>query len=395
MTVRAPAALLAALLLAPAARAGQDPLAADTVEVGDVPGPIPTDPAAPLWDGLPAHAVTVAPQRAVRLNDRQANAELAAAAPRPVAVRAATDGRDLAVVLDWIDETEDRSRSDATDAFGDGAALEIPLRFGAGLRLPYVGMGDDEMPVALYFQRAAAEGTVGREAVAAGFGSLTRADLGGARMALRRDVARKAWRALFVRSLAAGRHDLRRGLVPFAIAVWDGARRERGGNKSLSAWKLLRLPRFPLEADYAAEMSRELAPGEPGDLARGKLLVETICAACHAVGDRRIAPPGVAPDLTGIGAIATPGYLRDSLVDPGAVIVPSPNLYQHQDRSRPAGATGTYPPDETFVWHRRDASGKRISKMPAFGSLPGPDVAAIVGYLMTLGVEPPAAGRKP
>jgi mono/diheme cytochrome c family protein len=214
-------------------------------------------------------------------------------------------------------------------------------------------------------------------------------------MALRRDGAGKAWRALFVRPLAAGSHDLRRGLVPFAIAVWDGARRERGGNKALSSWKLLRLPRFPLDAAYAAEMSRELAPVDGADLARGKLLVESICAACHAVGERRIAPPGLAPDLTGIGAIATPGYLRESLVDPSAAIVPSPNRYQHQDRSRAPGATGTYPTDETYVWYRRDAGGKKVSKMPAFGSLPGPDMAAIVGYLMTLGAEPPGAGRKP
>ena len=393
--MRAPAVLLAALLLAPAARAGEDLLAAETIEAKDVPGPLPSDPDAPLWDGLQASTVMAAPQRAIRLHDRQANAALAVAPARPVAVRAATDGRDLAVVLDWSDAAEDRSLPDATDVFGDGAALELPLRFGPGLRLPYVGMGDDEMPVAVYFQRAAAEGTVGRGAVAAGFGSLTRADLGGTRMALRRDSGRRTWRAVFVRPLAAAASDLRQGLVPFAIAVWDGARRERGGNKALSSWKLLRLPRFPLDAAYAAEMSREMAPGEGGDLARGKLLVETICAACHDVGDKRIAPPGMAPDLTGIGAIATPGYLRESIVAPSAVIVPSPNRYQHQDRSRDAGATGTFPSDETFAWYRRDASGKKVSKMPAFGSLPGPDVAAIVSYLMTLGAEPPGAGRKP
>jgi DMSO reductase family type II enzyme heme b subunit len=393
MTMRALA--LAALLLAPAAPASGDPLAERTVEVKDVPGPLAADPGAALWDGLPARAVTAAPQRSIRLGDRQANAALVAAPARPVSVRAATDGERLAVVLDWIDETEDRSSADATDAFGDAAALEIPLRFGAGLRLPYVGMGDDAMPVAVVFQRAAAEGSVGREAVAAGFGSLTRADLGGLRVAMRYDRGRGAWRAVFVRPLAAGPLDLRRGLVPFAIAVWDGSRRERGGNKALSSWTFLRLPRFPVDAAYAAEMSRELAPGEPGDLARGKLLVESVCAACHAVGDRRIAPPGIAPDLTGIGAVATPGYLRESLVDPSAVIVPNPNPYQHQDRSRPPGGSGAYPNDEAFVWYRRDSSGKKVSKMPAFGSLPGPDIAAVVDYLMTLGAQAPGAGRKP
>jgi DMSO reductase family type II enzyme heme b subunit len=395
MTARAPALALAALVLAPAAGAGDDPLASQTVEAKEVPGPLRADPGLPLWDGLPALAVTAAPQRAVRLPDRQANESLAAAPARPVAVRAATDGRDLAVVLDWDDETEDRSRGDATDSFGDGAALELPLRFGAGLRLPYVGMGDDAMPVAVYFQRAAAEGTVGREGVAAGFGSLTRAELGGASVAMRYDRGRKAWRAVFVLPLLAGGHDLRQGLVPFALAVWDGARRERGGNKALSSWKFLRLPIFPLDAAYAAEVASALAPGEWGDLARGKLLVESVCAACHAVGDKRIAPPGLAPELTGIGAVATPGYLRESLLDPSAVIVPSPNPYRHQDRSAPAPAGVAFPSDPTYVWYRRDESGRKISKMPAFAALPGADIAAIVSYLMSLGAEAPGAGRKP
>ncbi len=386
LTVRA-AGLAALVALAPA-RANDDLLATETVEAREVPGPLAADPAAPLWDGLPARAVRAVPQRTVRLNDRAANEALAAAGPRPLAVRAVSDGRDLAIAVDWEDETEDRSRPDATDVFGDGVALEFPLRFGAGLRLPYVGMGDDGMPVALCLQRAVADGTSAREAVAAGFGSLTRADQGRARMAMRYDRVRKTWRAVFVRPLFAGGQDLRRGLVPFALAVWDGARHERGGNKALTGWKLLRLPRFPLDPAYVAEMSYGRAPGGLGDPARGKALVETVCAACHRIGAKRMAPPGIAPDLTAIGAISTPGYLRDSIVEPSAVIVPNPNPNQHYDRSKKPDAAGAFPNDERYVWYLRDASGKKISKMPAFGSLPKPDLSAIVAYLMTLSAEP-------
>ncbi|HUL59898.1 MAG TPA: c-type cytochrome [Anaeromyxobacteraceae bacterium] len=401
--MRVPVAALLALALAPAAGGdapsppaarGPEPLLVADVEARDVPGPLAADPAAPLWDAIPAREVTAVPQRTVRLADRDANEALAAAGPRLLAVRAACDGRDLAIAVDWGDPTEDRSAPDATDAFGDAAALEVPLRFGAGLRLPYVGMGDDAMPVALYLARASAAGTTGREAVAAGFGSLTRADLGGAKVAMRRDAARKAWRAVFLRPLEARASDLRRGLVPFALAVWDGARRERGGNKALTGWKLLRLPRFPADAGYAAELQRVRAPAG-GDAARGKALAEGVCAACHAFAERRAAPPGVAPGLDGIGAIATPGYLRESLVDPSAVIVPSPNPNQHQDRSARPGVSGAYPNDERFVWWRRGESGERISKMPSFGALPAGDLDAIVAYLVTLGVEAPGAGRKP
>ncbi len=389
MTVRAAAlALMMLLARAAAGEAGDAFLASEAVEAGEVPGPLPADPADALWDGLPALPALAAPQRTVHLNDRRANEALAAARPRPVRLRAAFDGRDLAVVVEWEDATEDRLRPDATDAYGDAAALEIPARFGTGLRLPYVGMGDEGVPVTVSLVRAAAAGSVSREAAATGFGSLTRVDAGGARSALRYDRGRKSWRALFLRPLAGSDRDLRRGLVPVAAAVWDGSSHERGGNKALTRWRFLRLPRYPLDQAYLAEMAWGWGPAGRGDAVRGKQLVEAMCAACHTLGERRAPAPGIAPDLSAIGAIATPGYLRDSLLDPSAVVVPSPNPAQHQDRSRAPGVAGPYPLNEGFAWSRRDADGKRVSKMPVYAAMPKPDLAAVVSYLMTLGASP-------
>ncbi len=392
--MRASAAALL-LLLCPAARANEAALAAETVAVAEVPAPIAADPAAAIWERIPALAVPVAPQRTIRLHDKKANEALATAATRTIAVRAATDGRDLAIWIAWSDATEDLA-ADETDVFGDAAALQFPLRFGAGTMLPYVGMGDDALPVALYLQRAARGGPLAREAVAKGFGSSTRAELGGVRVAMRHDAGRAIWRAVFVRPITTPAHDLAaRGLVPFAVAVWDGARNERGGNKSLSGWKLLRMPRQQVDPAYASELAWGRGPDAAGDLARGKRLVETICAACHVAGERRTARPGIAPDLSAIGAIATPAYLRDSIVAPSAVLVPDPNTQQHQDRAKPVDAMGAYPRSEAFVWSRRDAGGKLVSKMPTYASLPADDVKAIVAYLMTLGAAQDGAGRKP
>jgi complex iron-sulfur molybdoenzyme family reductase subunit gamma len=382
---------LAALLTAtPAAvrAADADPLAAETLAVKDVPGPLAADPAAPFWDAQPALDVLAAPQRTVRLHDARANQALAAAGPLAVKVRAATDGKDLAVLLEWPDATEDRAR-DATDAYGDAAALQLPQRFGPGQRLPYVGMGDPAQPVALYLQRAGPDGQrliLAREAVAAGFGSTTRADLGDARFGMRWAAGR--WRAVFVRPLTAPASDLARGLVPFAVAVWDGGRAERGGNKALSGWKLLRVERLPADPAYQAELAVGHRPEDRGDLARGKQLVQGMCSACHLMPERRIARPGIAPDLSAVGVIATPAYLRESIVAPSAIVVPSPNPAQHQDRSKPAGVTDAVPRAEGFVWSRVDAAGKPVSKMPAYAALPPADLNAMVTYLMTLGRTP-------
>jgi complex iron-sulfur molybdoenzyme family reductase subunit gamma len=389
------AALAALLALASAAEAADpvDPLASELIDVRDAPGPLRAEVAAPLWEAIPATRVPLAPQRTVRLPDRRANAALDRPGPAAVLVRAATDGTDLALLLEWKDAREDRAPADETDRYGDAVAVQLPLRFGAGVRLPYVGMGDEAQPVAIDFLRAGPQGTITREAIATGFGSLTRADLGGVRGELRHDPGRGVWRAALVRPLAAGALDLRAGLVPVAFAVWDSERAERGGNKSLSGWKILRLPRYPADASYAAELGWGRRPGELGDPARGRQLVLGMCAGCHIVGDRKGARPGIAPDLSAVGAIATPAYLRESIVSPSAVIVPSPNPARHQDRAAAPDGRGTYPPAEAFRWSRVDAAGRQVSRMPPYASLPKGDVDAMVAYLMTLGVEPAGAGR--
>jgi DMSO reductase family type II enzyme heme b subunit len=347
---------------------------------------------------VPAREVLLAPQRTLVLHDRAANAALAGpggATPRAVKVQAATDGRALALRLEWSDPSEDRARPDETDRHGDAFAVQLPVRFGAGERLPYVGMGDEGQRVILHLARAAADGTAVRTAVAAGFGSGARAEAPAVKATLAHDPARGGWAAVLVRPLAVGESDLAKGLVPIAFGVWDGGRGERGGNKALSGWKLLRMPDQPLDPAYAAELEAGRRPEDRGDLARGKQLVEGMCAACHHVGARRLARPGLAPDLTSIGVQATPGYLRESIVKPSAVIVPSPNAWQHQDRTRPRDARGGYPYAEAFVWSRRDASGKEVSKMPPYAALPPADVNAMVTYLMTLGAPPEGAGRTP
>jgi hypothetical protein len=73
-------------------------------------------------------------------------------------------------------------------------------------------------------------------------------------------------------------------------------------------------------------------------------------------------------------------------------VVPGPNPEQHQARAAPVAAGEPWPRAEGFVWSRRDASGKLLSKMPPYTSLPAADVNAMVAYLMTLGTG--AAGTE-
>jgi DMSO reductase family type II enzyme heme b subunit len=386
-----PVVSLALLLAGLPARA--DFLSTETLAVERL-APLPGDPDDARWGAVPALQVVAAPQRSIQLNDRRANAALADAGNRVVTVRAATDGAELAVLVDWADPTESRPGPDGVDAYGDAVALQFPLRFGAGIRLPYVGMGDSAQPVVLYLARAAHTGSTLRQSTAEGFGSSRRDGAVSARAGMRYDPATRRWRALIVRPVRGGGTDLGRALVPFSVAVWDGAALERGGNKALAGWRFLRMPGAAPERAFETELAWGHGAGDLGDPDKGKELFQGACSACHSVGGDR-APAGLAPELTTIGVVATPSYLRESIVAPSSVIVPNPNPAQHQDRAGKPGPGGAWPLDEAYVWYSVGSDGKRTSSMPDYASMPEDEVRALVAYLSTLGTSPAVGGKKP
>ncbi|MBI4821743.1 MAG: c-type cytochrome [Deltaproteobacteria bacterium] len=356
--------------------------APDVVPVRTVSGTLPLDPRSASWEAIPTHSAWVAPQRTTHLNDSAATPHVARAAHR-VSVRAATNGKDLAILLEWPDDSETRPVD--TDVYGDSVALQFPLRFGTGQTLPYIGMGDAEQKVVLALARATASGTDLREAVAAGFGSSTRAELSAFKAQMSYDSTAKVWRAVISRPLSIEGHDLAKGLVPFALAVWDGQKAERGGNKALSGWMLLRISNFPEETGYLKSLSFGIEPDEAGDPAKGRTLVESICIACHRFGDKQIAPPEIAPDLSNIGVIASRRYLFESITNPSGLIVPNLNPNRMYSKSAAPDPHRAQPNDASYLWHT-DVNGKSTSKMPPFAGLPKADLAAIVAYLATLGL---------
>ncbi len=380
--------------------AGERYLAAEGIAVAPRAAvPAGVDDAA--WDTVPATRVVVAPQLAVALNDRDANAHKATAAPGVVVVRAVATAAELAVLVEWSDASEDRFTGD-TDSFGDAVALEVPLSFGAGRRLPYVGMGDAGAPVLLHMARAGGKGeVVARHVVAAGFGSGVRAPgIAWMKTALSWRARDQSWRALFVRPLVTAEHRVDAGLVPVAFAVWDGARDQRGGNKLLSSWRVLRLPGRAVDATYLDELAFGYHDGDVGDATRGKGFVDSVCVSCHRIGDKAFAPVDLAPELTNVGVLSTYSYLRDSLVQPGLVLVPNLNKNRHQARSSPPDAHGAYGNATLGTFAVVDAAGQAQSMMPPFASLPKEQLADVIAYLKTLGAPstpstPPAPGATP
>lgn len=331
--------LLAAALNAGAASAA-DPAALLTrsgrmSEAALLSRPMPLDPNHPAWSKATPTLLIAYPQQMV--------APGLDTAPIPVEMRALADRTHLALKLTWPDQTHDPYRTDMTDAFPDGAAVQFAR---LEQSLPYIGMGEANRPVSMWFWR---EGRKPESLVARGFGTL-----GPGRGAA--PAARSVWRAGNRSVVFFGRLPARRNPLPLAIAIWDGHVQARDGRKHLSAWHLLRVPGRAVDRRALPGLLGEAAVA--GDRGRGKVVAEEHgCAGCHRL------PGGTAvdlgPDLSFAGGIHWPGYLRRSIVEPSAVIVPLER------------------------YGERDGQGQARSLMPQ-ADLRGRDLDDLVAYLASL-----------
>jgi len=137
-------------------------------------------------------------------------------------------------------------------------------------------------------------------------------------------------------------------------------------------------------------------PGNPAhgsEIFRGK----GGCAACHSIqGEGGIS----APDLTAVGVSRSPGYLRESIVDPEAAVPDSYLLVKVATKSG-ENVTGARVNEDSFSLQIRDASGRSYSfwksdiaqtekmrgksTMPSYkGRLSEEEVTDLVAYLASL-----------
>jgi complex iron-sulfur molybdoenzyme family reductase subunit gamma len=305
------------------------------------------DPLSPAWLRLDPATIAVYPQVSVPPAAPPTGAST-------VKVRAQYSAKTIALHLEWTDDKPAKDR--AVGAFADAAAVQWPVRYGPGTGLPYVGMGHAGAPVALWLWRA--DGSA-ETLAAAGFGTLTAQTPDGVQ-------ARGAWKdgkwhVVFTRMLAAaGEHRVtlapaKLGLVPAAFATWNGEATERNGLKRLSAWQWLRFEKGKIDAAYAKQVG-EVATA--GDVGRGeRLMSDKGCAACHSFPGNP-AQPRIGPDLSYAGGIHSASYLRESLAEPSAVVVPGKGYFMEQ-------------------------SGKKVSLMPPFAGTEA-ERDDILAYLISL-----------
>ena len=259
-----------------------------TVFAAHIAGDLPLDdPASALWQRATAVEVPLSAQNVTR-------PMLLTPGIRSVTVRALSSDTQVALLVEWGDDTENGSMVGVQD-FRDAVAVQFPLveyqpffcmgQQGGGVNIwhwkadwqsdalmrqdmdtRYPDMYVDMYPFAadpetspLYLPARYAGNLFASETrsspveslVATGFGSLTSAPPGEQNVQGYGEWADGRWRVIFSRDLnpavpyvdlafAPGR------VYPLAFAVWDGANQERGGQKSTSQWLSLQIERRPV-----------------------------------------------------------------------------------------------------------------------------------------------------
>ncbi len=351
--------------------------------------------------------VEVYPQSTIKLNDKKALELHKDAKARVVEVGALTDGKSIAIILRWPDKSRDVFGGYKSDIYADGFAVQFASSAKEPAKLPYIGMGSDGRPVAIYLRKAYESlyepnggGDVAMQVnphntnlfgkdlakfeesvkklgkrpyqkafVSEGFRSMTeiRDDSVNYRTDMHYVNKRGGmWGGTVVRPLKDAYAAPAGGEYAISVAVWDGKELERDGLKRLSGWIAVKLP----DADNK-ELEAVVTEKVKGDVANGKAQFQTNCASCHWSRDFQTAPMYMAPGLENIGGQATAAYLRESIVDPSAVVVPGYNRNAHPN----------------FQWYTVDEKGNRTSTMPPFNFLDKKTIDDIVAYLQTQKAE--------
>ena len=360
--------------------------------------------ASDVWERATFSPVILYPQTTIRMNDKKANEINAANKAKKAEVAAVYNGTDIAFMIKWPDGTINVQSGSNTDRYADGFALQFASDFSNPDALPYIGMGSEGRQAVIHLQKAAkgvyepnGDGNVyyqinrnqtelfGKELAAfdkkvkklgsndyertfvgEGFRTMTEIKDGSSRSYARLGYKSSGWVGTLSRSMQDAYVNLDAAAVPVAIAVWDGAKLGRDGLKHLSPWLSVKLE----GKNGGVALIDALGEVVQGDVEKGKEAVAVNgCTGCHQV-EATDAPNYMGPSLSNIGGYSTAGYLRESLTDPSAVVVPGYNRNAHSN----------------YLWYTEE-NGKRTSTMTEYGFLDAETMNNIVAYLQSLKAE--------
>ena len=355
-----------------------------------------------VWKSAKFSEVTLYPQTTIKFNDKKANEINANNKALKAKVAAVYNKSKIAFLIKWPDGSKNVQQSNTTDSYADGFAVQLASDYSKPAELPYIGMGSDDRPVVVHLQKEATahepngNGDVGhqvnpnqtnlfgkdlenfskkaeklavtdyeRSFVSEGFRSMTEIKDKSNKSNSSMKYAKKGWEGTLSRPLKDEYVNLNSAVIPVAFAVWDGEKMGRNGLKYLTAWTAVELK----GKKGSKALTTALHGDVKGDAVKGKESVTANCAACHQLSQSDAANL-MGPSLTNIGGYSTTDYIKESIVNPSAVVVPGYNRNAHSN----------------YAWYNLDGD-KRVSAMPGFDWMEPAAIDDMVAYLKTLKAE--------
>ncbi len=363
------------------------------------------DSNSPVWKMANFTDIELYPQTTIKLNDKKANALNSANLAKKVKIGAIYNNKNIAFKVVWADASKNVYSNDSTNSYADGFALQFPQNFSDTNKLPYIGMGSKDRAVIVHLQKAYKSlcepngngdiahqvnrdnspyfedelkkfdkqvvelGNVAyqRSFISQGFRSMTQIKDDSINFKASMTFSNNKWEGTFTRPLTDSYLNLDKGAIPVAFAVWDGEKMGRDGLKQLSTWIPVKLIGKSGGEKFVEKMSIKSS----GDATNGKKLVTENCTACHSFKGNDNGMPYMAPNLSNIGGYSTTAYLRESILNPSAVVVPGYNRNAHKN----------------YAWYNLDEKGERISAMPPYDWMDEKSVNDMVSFLETLKEE--------
>ncbi len=355
-----------------------------------------------IWKKAKAAEVIVYPQTTILLNDKKANELNKNDKAKKIEVKALYNGKRVAFLIKWPDGTKSVQKGYKSTSYADGFAVQFTNITDAS-KLPYIGMGSKGREVVIHLQKAVekfyepngnkdvsmqvnrdntpyfgkdlkkfdkkveklANRDYERVFVSEGFRSMT--EIKGEKIKAHASMKYKKgeWSGVLSRAMKDDYLNLKKPAIAVAFAVWDGDKLNRDGLKLLSSWQPV------IFSKKGEKFAKEVLQKVKGDVKNGEKLVKDNCSSCHRYGKEQSAMPYMAPNLSNIGGYSTAAYLRESILEPSAVVVPGYNRNAHKN----------------FAWYNVDEKGNRVSTMPPFSHLDKKSQDDIIAFLQTLKAE--------
>jgi len=351
-----------------------------------------------IWKYAKFTPVMLYPQTTLRFNDKRAKELNKNNTPIKAVIAAVYNDEYVSFMIKWPDRNRNQQQKGQVDIYSDAAAIQFASDYSDPKKLPYIGMGSKGRPVVIHLQKDSvrlyepnAEGDVAhqvnpnqtiffekdlkafnkevtnlghtdyeRSFVSEGFRSMSEIKDGTSHSHTTIGYSGIGWWTTIARALKDDYVNLN-GVIPVAFAVWNGDKMGRGGLKYLTPWIAVKLQSS--ESPLIEALHGEIE----GDVANGhKIAVQSGCTGCHQV-DPEFPENFMAPSLLNIGGYSTADYLRESLVDPEAVVVPGYNRNAHKRNA----------------WYNYK-DGKRVSMMPNYSWMPKSDLDDLVAYMKSL-----------